>query len=71
MHFHKKKGKQILNLQGDLILTKRDDLVTSVAPSAAPNRVQCAYYVKGLAKMGFAGKLRATGRAISFIWSKG
>lgn len=71
MHFHRHKGKQILNLQGNLILSKNDDLVSCVSPSAAPNRVQCAYYVKGLAKAGFMAKLRATGRAIAFIWSKG
>lgn len=45
MHFHREKGKQVLDLRGDFILTKRDELVTAVAPSAAPKRVRFARYI--------------------------
>ncbi len=71
MHFYKEKGKQVLDLRGDFILSKRDELVTSVAPSAAPRHVYFARYIPRIHKLGFTGKLRATGQAIAFIWAKG
>lgn len=70
MHFHKEKGKQVLDLRGDFILSKRDELVTANAPSAAPKRVRFARYIIGIDKLGFRAKLRATLAAIKFIWVK-
>lgn len=70
MHFLKHKGKQCFDLRGDFILTKNEELVTAVAPSAAPRSVKFARYIllKGL---GFRGKIRATFRVIQFIWFEG
>ena len=70
MHFSKHKGKQILDLRGDFILSKRDELVTAVAPSAAPKRVLFARYIPAIHRLGFIGKLRASGRALGFIWGR-
>ena len=70
MHFYKHRGKQVLDLRGDFILTKRDELVTAVASSAAPKRVRFARYIP-LKDLKFWGKVRATWRAIQFIWTEG
>lgn len=70
MHFHLKKGRQILDLSGNLILSKRDDLVTSFPSSAGPKRVRFAHYVPGLHKAGIIGKLKASRAALRFIWGR-
>ncbi len=68
MHFYKEKGKQVLDLQGNFILSKRDDLVTTFVPSAGPHHVRFARYIVRIHKLGFFDKLRATGHVIKFIW---
>lgn len=71
MHFHREKGKQILDMRGDFVLSKRSELITANAPSAAPSRVRWARYIVGIHKLGFRGKCRASLRALQFIWSEG
>ena len=66
MLFSKHKGKQHLNMHGNLVLTKNEKLVTVTAPSAMPALIQGgdhAYIRKG-------NRLRATITALNFIWSK-
>ena len=53
MYFFKLKGKQMLDLRGDLILTHNDALVKSRIKSAAPAGVRNARYIENVAKMGF------------------
>jgi len=65
MLFTKVKGKQHLNMQGDLVLTKNKKLVTVTVPSAMPELIQGgdhAYVRKG-------SKIAATITALNFIWS--
>ena len=70
MYFYLKKGKQVLDLRGDLVLTHNDALVKGRVKSAAPTAVQNARYIHGIADMGFFRKLRATKAAIGFIWGR-
>lgn len=70
MYFHKKKGKQILDLRGDLILTHNDKLVKCRVKSAAPSAVRNAKYIPDIATMGFIRKVKATLHAIRFIWGE-
>ena len=66
MVFKKVKGKQHLNVHGNLVLTKNAQLVTVTVPSAMPAVIQGgehAFVRKG-------NRLRATLTALNFIWSK-
>jgi len=68
MYFYKQKGRQILDMRGDLVLTHNDALVIGRVKSAAPAAVRNALYVKGIPARGLRGKLRATRFALVFIW---
>lgn len=70
MYFYKEKGKQILDLRGDLVLTHNDGLVKGRVKSAAPSSVKNAKYIQDIARMGFFRKVRATLHVIGFIWGK-
>lgn len=70
MYFYKAKGKQMLDLRGDLILTHNDGLIKGRAKSAAPAGVRNATYVEKIPAMGFRQKLAATRIALRFIWTK-
>ena len=66
MLFTKVKGKQYLDMSGNLVLTKNEQLVAVTAPSAMPKGIQGgehAFVRKG-------SRLRATLTALNFIWSK-
>lgn len=66
MLFTKQKGKQHLNMHGDLVLTKNEKLVTVTVPSAMPHLIQGgghAYVRKG-------SRIAATLTALQFIWGK-
>lgn len=68
MYFYKEKGKQVLDLRGDLILTHNDVLVKGRVKSAAPASVRNAKRIEGIANMGLVPKVKATFAAIRFIW---
>lgn len=68
MYFYKLKGRQILDMRGDLVLTHNDALVKGRVKSAAPAGVRNALYVEGISGMGLRGKLKATRVALVFIW---
>jgi len=70
MYFFLQKGKQVLDLRGDLILTHNDALVKGRVKSAAPASVRNAKYIVNIANMRFIRKLKATFHAIRFIWGK-
>ncbi|MCH9838643.1 hypothetical protein K0U83_23470 [bacterium] len=70
MYFYKHKGRQCLDLQGDLVLTHNDALVKARVKSAAPAGVHNARYVPDIARLGFVKKLRASWSALRFIWSR-
>lgn len=69
MYFYRSKGKQVLDMRGDLVLTHNDALVKGRVKSAAPAGVHNAMYIENLPAMGFRGKLAATRIALAFIWS--
>lgn len=68
MYFYKQKGKQVLDLRGNLVLSHNDALVKGRVKSAAPAAVRNPRYIVGIAGFGFWRKLRATKAAIGFIW---
>lgn len=68
MYFYKEKGKQILDLRGDLVLTHNDALVKGRVKSAAPSAVRNAKRIEDIANMSLIRKLRASFAAIRFIW---
>ncbi len=70
MYFYKHKGKQVLDLRGDLILTHNNALVKGRVKSAAPSGVTNAKYIKDIPSMGIIRKCRATWAAIRFIWGE-
>lgn len=70
MYFYKQKGKQVLDLRGDLILSHNPALVRGRVKSAAPAAVRNATYVENIPMMGFRAKLAATRIALRFIWSR-
>jgi hypothetical protein len=68
MYFFFKKGKQHLDLRGDLVLSHNNALVKARVKSAAPRIVQNATYVLNIGRLGWYRKIKATGAAIRFIW---
>ena len=70
MYFHKKQGKQVLDLRGDLVLTHNKSLVKSRCKSAAPASVKNAQYVQDITRMRFFHKVIATFNVIGFIWGE-
>lgn len=70
MYFHKEKGRQVLDMTGDLILTFNKDLIVARSKSAAPPVVRSATYICDMGRLTFRGKCAASMRAIAFIWGK-
>ncbi len=68
MYFFKQRGKQCLDLRGDLILSHNANVITARIKSAAPTSVKNAKHICGIPAMGFYRKLKATRAAIAFIW---
>ena len=66
MHFHYIKGAQYLDLKGNLVLSRNIEFITAPAKSAAP-KVRNGKYIM-LSRLSFVQKLKATVRAIDFIW---
>ena len=70
MYFYNLKGKQALDLRGDLILTHNPALVIGRVKSAAPATVRNAKYIAAIPSMSARRKLRASWAALCFIWGK-
>lgn len=69
MYFFKSKGKQVLDLHGDLVLTHNKALVIGRSKSAAPSEVKNGRYVL-LPNLTAWGKFKACLIAWRFIWSR-
>ena len=70
MYFYNQKGRQVLDLRGDLILTHNPALVIGRVKSAAPSAVRNARYIAAIPSMGVVRKVRASWAALRFIWGK-
>lgn len=70
MYFFKTKGRQILDLKGDLTLSHNHALIMARSKSAAPASVIHGTYIVGVSDLGFRAKCRASWLAVRFIWSK-
>jgi len=70
MHFFNIKGKQHLDLAGDLILTHNEELVSTRNKSAGPAKVTGAKYIL-LSTLTRWQKVKATFRVIGHVWDRG
>lgn len=70
MYFFKLKGRQILDMRGDLVLTHNPALVRGRIKSAAPAGVHNATYIENLPAMGFRARVAASVIALRFIWTR-
>lgn len=68
MYFYLQKGRQVLDMRGDLVLTHTPALVVGRVKSAAPSSVRNAKYIAAIPSMGVLRKLRASWAALCFIW---
>ena len=66
MYFFGHKGRQVLDLRNDFIITFDKKLVTAKQHTSAPDRVSNATYIL----MHETSRLRASWRVLKFIWSK-
>ncbi len=70
MYFFLKKGKQHLDLKGDLIISHNDALVKTRNKSAAPVSINSPDgYILNLGKLRFFRKVQATLNIIVFVWT--
>jgi len=65
MYFYFIKGKQHLDLTGNLILSHNDALIKARVPSAAP-KIKNGRYI--ISTKGFIRKVKATWNVMWFIW---
>ncbi len=71
MYFYLEKGKQVLDLKGDLILSFNDKLAKARVKSAGPVKIKSPDgYVLNIGKFTFFKRLRLTFNVIGFIWGK-
>jgi hypothetical protein len=70
MYFYKKKGRQMLDLRGNLILSHNPSLVRGRIKSAAPAGVRNAVYIDNIPRLPFIRKVRASWAALTFIWGR-
>lgn len=68
MNFYYVKGKSHLDLTGNLILSKNNQLITAAAISAAPKVHKARYCMLG--SLTRWQKVRATFMVLAFIWGK-
>ena len=68
MYFHTQKGKQRLDLRGNLILSHNTKLIKARSKSSAPRSAYNGRYIVNITRLGFVRKVRATWAAIAFIW---
>lgn len=69
MYFYLSKGKQCLDLTGDLIITHNRSIITARTKSAGPAAVKHAQYIEARG-LTLIGKIRATVIAVLYIWGK-
>lgn len=70
MYFFLEKGKQILDLKGNLILSHNDELVKSRVSSASPKAIRNPLYILNIKSMNFFRKLQTTYVVIHFVWGR-
>lgn len=70
MYFFLQKGRQILDMRGDLVLTHNPRLIVGRVRSAAPRSVRNGQWVEGIAAMSTWRKIKASAAALRFIWGR-
>lgn len=68
MYFFKLKGRQMLDLRGDLILSHNQTLVRGRIKSAAPAGVRNGQWVENIPAMSTWRKVKTSLHALRFIW---
>lgn len=70
MYFFFSKGKQYLDLTGNLILSHNDRLIKVRSKSAGPYKALNGKFIVNAGDLNIRGKLKATILALRFIWGK-
>lgn len=70
MYFFVKKGKQFLDLRGNLILSHNNNPVSARSKRSAPRYVKNSKFVYGIPHFSFIRKIRTSWLAVRFIWGK-
>lgn len=70
MYFYLQKGRQVLDLRGNLVLSHNPEFVRGRVKSAAPAAVRNGKYIKGIPRMSFWRKVKTSWAALKFIWGK-
>ena len=71
MYFYLDKGKQQLDLKGDLIISFNDALVKTRVPSAGPKTIKSPDgYILNVGKAGFIKRIGITLKIIGFVWGR-
>lgn len=67
MYFYKKKGKQYLDLTGDVVITHNSDPLKTRSKSAAPAGISGGRYIS-LQKLNFFRKVYVMFWLAAFVW---
>jgi hypothetical protein len=67
MYFYKSKGKQILDLTGDIVLTHNSDPLKTRAKSCAPAAIRGGQYIK-LHNVGFWRRVYIMIYVAAWVW---
>lgn len=70
MYFFKEKGKQVIDFQGNLILSHNVKVVFGRSKSITPSKLNNCKFWDNITKRSFKEKLIITVLAIGFIWGK-
>ena len=70
MYFYESKGKQVLDMRGDSVLTHNSGLVKGRVKPAAPAGAHHATCAAGLTELGLRAKIKVTWMALRFIWAR-
>jgi hypothetical protein len=68
MYFFKNKGKQCLDLSGNLILSYNNHLIAAKLKSHAPFRILNPFYVVKIGDLTLWKKIKTSFTLIKFIW---
>lgn len=70
MYFFKEKGRQVLDMRGDLLLTHNTAPIVARIGSAAPSAVRNGQWADNITRMTCWQKLRLSLRVLRFIWGR-
>jgi hypothetical protein len=70
MRFEKVKGRQVVDVSRDLILTEDPDIASAKIKSHGPSLITGGRHITNCGKLGLRGRFWASVWALKFIWSE-